>query len=62
MNIYEHLLVWWNITYPEIIALRKMSAPRTVGQSLAYGGGGTVPCPLSDYKNKKMHKQHLAVA
>ena len=27
-------------------------------RSLAQGGGTTVPCPLSDPKNKKMHKQY----
>ena len=30
-------------------------------QALAYGGGGTTPCPPSDPKNKKMYKQHWAV-
>jgi len=30
--MYENMLISWNVTYPERITLRKMSAPRTVVQ------------------------------
>jgi len=37
-------------------------SPDYVQQALAYGRWGTVPCPPSDPKNKKMYKQYSEVA
>jgi len=45
MNIYEHLLVWQNIAYPETITLRKMSAPELLCDSLC----GPLPNILETY-------------
>jgi len=29
-ELTKNFLIWWNVTYPETVTLRKMSDPRTV--------------------------------